>query len=90
MDPFFIMPTLGIAYYNNMQIDTYRDNAMRASLINAGLALQPNGFTFVTNGTLLTGHTIISPVAATLQGEDFPAIFSDNDINSLTLSLGLV
>ena len=59
---FSIIPTVNIFYYSGMWINNDYDNALRASLIDPSLHLQPtgNGFTFVpVHGESLTGHTVI-------------------------------
>jgi hypothetical protein len=75
---FSIIPTVNIFYYSGMWINNDYDNTLRASLIHPSLHLQPNGFTFVPHGGLLTGHTVIWPAAATIRDQSFQTILSHN------------
>ena len=90
---FTIMPTIGVFYYNSgMQVNYPYDNAIRTSLFNGNgtVPLNPQWYSFVTNGYALSGHTIVSSQSALLQNENFPTLLQDPSVSNLQLSLGLV
>ncbi|MCX6822873.1 MAG: hypothetical protein NTX91_02655 [candidate division SR1 bacterium] len=92
-DFFTLMPTIGIFYYSGMQVNYPYDNAIRTSLFNSNngaTQLKPSGFTLVSNGYALSGHTIVSSQSALLQNENFPALLQDPSVSRFQLSLGLV
>ncbi len=93
---FKIFPTISVFYYSGMQVDTYKDNAIRESIINATgfITLDVSSahhFTPISNGTKLAQHTVVSPDASVIENQPFSQILSDtNNFSGLRLSFGAV
>ncbi len=86
---FKIFPTITVFYYSGMQIDTYKDNALRESLINTtGFLNFTTTFTPVVNGSHLTKHTVVSQNASAIETNNFFNIFQWYNFSWLRLSFG--
>jgi len=90
---FKIFPTIAVFYYSVMQVDEFKDNALRESLINATgtFAMDiTHAFTPVNRGSQLTQHTVVGQDADTLETISFSHILSNssNNFSGLRLSFG--
>lgn len=87
---FKIFPTISVFYYSGMQVDTYKDNAIRESIINAtGNITFANSFSPVLNGANLSQHNVVSVQANDIETKTFAQILSDNtNFSGLRISFG--
>lgn len=92
---FKIFPTISVFYYSGMQVDTYKDNAIRESIINYNgtitLDSSVHKFTPIINGSTLDKHNVVSSDANAIESQFFSQILSNTNIFSgLRLSFGAV
>lgn len=91
---FKIFPTIAVFYYSGMQVDEFKDNALRESLINAtGTFAMTHTFTPVNRGAQLTKHTVVGQDADAIETISFSDILSNasitsNNFSGLRLSFG--
>ena len=92
MNGFKIFPTLSVFYYSGMQVDEFKDNALRESLINATWTFamdMSHRFSPVGHGTQLTKHTVVGQDAHDIEILSFSDILSNiNNFSGLRLSFG--
>jgi len=84
---FKIFPTISVFYYSGMQVDEFKDNAIRESIINdtPGIAFT-HSFTPVVNGGDLTKHTVVSAEATDIEDDNFATILNSSSYTGLRLS----
>ena len=89
---FKIFPTIAVFYYSGMQVDYNKDNAIRESIINATgtIDFDLHDYSFITNGSTLDKHTVVSSNAGSIENQTFSQILtnSSNDFSGLRLSFG--
>lgn len=89
---FKIFPTIAIFYYSGMQIDTYKDNSIRESIINATGDINfgvSNHYSFITNGSHLGKHNVVGTDANSIESSWFSQILLDStSFTGLRLSFG--
>ncbi len=91
-EQFKILPTVGVFYYNGMQIDAPNDTIMRESWINAtwtGQAMFASSYTPVVNGASLAMHNVVSVDDTAIAPLDFATIFQNVAFTWLRLTLGV-
>ena len=90
---FKIFPTISVFYYSGMQIDEYKDNAIRESIINNTGTITfdtAHEYTFIKNGSELTEHNIVSSLANDIYFQPFAQILQNtsNYFSGLRISFG--
>jgi hypothetical protein len=83
---FKIFPTISVFYYSGMQVDEYKDNVIRESILNDWADVAFVDFTPITNGSSLTKHTVVSSLADDIETQDFATILHSSDYSGLRLS----
>jgi hypothetical protein len=70
-----------------MQVDEFKDNAIRESIINDNPGIEfTHSFTPVVNGSNLTKHTVVSSLADDIEDANFADIFNSLRYTGLRLS----
>lgn len=84
---FKIFPSISVFYYSGMQVDEFTDNAIRESTINNIAPIQfTHSFSPISNGSLLTKHTVVSSLADDIEIHTFDEIFTSSYYTGLRLS----
>jgi len=90
---FKIFPTISVFYYSGMQIDEYKDNAIRESIINdTGMIIfdASPAYTFIENGSQLSSHNVVSSLANDIENLSFSDILQNisSYFSGLRISFG--
>ena len=90
---FKIFPTISVFYYSGMQIDEYKDNALRESIINDTGFINfdtAHDFTFINHGANISKHNVVSAQANAIETKPFSNILSNvsNYYSWLRISFG--